>query len=192
MRIRVKKPETPDEFDRMWALNYRIFSDEIGLHECNAEQRLIDKFHAKNRYRIAVEEDSGAVIGMLAAHTVPPWSATAKFGPAIDELAARAPTAEIRLFAVTPPYRKNTVLSLRLAISMFCELRQEGIRQLLISAVGAQVEFYTHLGFEPVGPAVREGAVELSPMRADLALLLDRYAPVIERLDDVGGRKTEL
>ena len=36
------------EFEAIHRLNYKTFVEEIPQHEQNAEERLVDKFHAEN------------------------------------------------------------------------------------------------------------------------------------------------
>ena len=179
---RIRSPEGAEEFRRIWQFNHRIFAEELHQHPCHEDGLLVDKFHGRNCYRVAVADD-GRIVGLLAAHTEPPWSATAKFGPLIDAVAAAAPTAEIRLFAVEPELRGRTTLALQLGCSLFRELEARGVLQLVISAVSGQMPFYRRLGFDLLGKAVRDGGAEFYPMRAELPLLLARFERIIQRIE---------
>ena len=46
-----------DEFEQIDRLNYQTFSEEIPQHQRNAEQRLVDQFHAENTYIICIKND---------------------------------------------------------------------------------------------------------------------------------------
>jgi len=45
-------------------------------HPTQPGERLVDKFHDKNRYVIALADDQ--IIGMIAVHDQPPFSVAAK------------------------------------------------------------------------------------------------------------------
>ena len=47
----VKVPESDEEFQAMWQLNYEVFAGELGQHPRHPDGLLVDKFHHKNRYR---------------------------------------------------------------------------------------------------------------------------------------------
>ena len=51
------------EFEALHRLNYKTFVEEIPQHASNAEQRLVDKFHAENTYAIALHGDR--LVGMV-------------------------------------------------------------------------------------------------------------------------------
>src|SRR5215472_4314135 len=67
-----KRAETPEEFEQIHRLNYRTFVAEIPQHHDTGDGRLVDKFHAKNTYFIAVRH--GRVVGMISVHDQPPFS----------------------------------------------------------------------------------------------------------------------
>ena len=56
----------PWEFDQIHRLNYRTFVDEIQQYQGSGNGLLVDKFHDKNAYFIALHE--GRVVGMVSAH----------------------------------------------------------------------------------------------------------------------------
>ena len=65
-----KRAETADEIEQIHRLNYRTFVEEIPQHTAQEPGRLVDKFHAKNTYFVAVSE--GSVVGMVCFHDQPP------------------------------------------------------------------------------------------------------------------------
>src|SRR4051794_31515336 len=73
-RYSVKLAETPAEFEQVHRLNYRTFVQEIRQHADLGRGALVDKFHDKNIYILALRD--GGVIGMLSAHDQPPFSIT--------------------------------------------------------------------------------------------------------------------
>ena len=52
---RFKKAETQAELDQVFRLNHDVFAGELGQYEEQSERRLIDKFHCKNLYVIAMD-----------------------------------------------------------------------------------------------------------------------------------------
>ena len=69
----VFKAATEDwEFEQIHRLNYRTFVEELPQHQPNAEQRLVDKFHAENTYLICLADRTLA--GMLAVRAQRPFS----------------------------------------------------------------------------------------------------------------------
>jgi hypothetical protein len=76
LRYRFKKAETPEEFEQIFRLNYAVFAGELEQHPAQPGERLVDKFHDRNRYVIALAGDE--VIGMIAVHNQPPFSVAAK------------------------------------------------------------------------------------------------------------------
>jgi hypothetical protein len=67
-----KLAESPDEIEQIHRLIYRTFVVEIKQHADSGDERLVDKFHHKNRYLVAVRR--GQVCGMVAVHNQPPFS----------------------------------------------------------------------------------------------------------------------
>ena len=67
-----KRAETAAEFDQIHRLNYRTFAEEVQQYAPDGTGVLVDRFHDKNVYYIAVE--NGRVLGMVAANDQPPFS----------------------------------------------------------------------------------------------------------------------
>src|SRR4051812_7453401 len=68
----LKVAETAEEVEQVHRLNYRTFVREIPQHADQGDGRLVDKFHDRNVYFIAIRE--GRVVGMVSAHGGPKFS----------------------------------------------------------------------------------------------------------------------
>jgi aspartate aminotransferase-like enzyme/GNAT superfamily N-acetyltransferase len=149
------------EFELIHRLNYQTFVEEIPQHAPNPEGRLVDRFHAENRYIIALQDRTLA--GMLALRHHRPFSLDAKL-PDLDSLlpAGRKPI-EVRLLAVTPEFRKST-LFVDLFDFAVRQCLEDGFDLALISGTTRQLKLYRHLGFTPFGPLVGTTAAPYQPM----------------------------
>ena len=77
-----KRAETNEEFEQIHRLNYRTFVAEIPQHRDPGTGRLVDKFHDKNGYFVAL--DCGRVIGMISVHDQPPFSVADRLSDRFD------------------------------------------------------------------------------------------------------------
>src|SRR5262249_21393962 len=68
----LKRALTTEKNKQTHRLNYRTFVTEIPQHHDTGDGRLVDKFHAKNIYFIAMRRDR--VVGMISLHDQPPFS----------------------------------------------------------------------------------------------------------------------
>jgi aspartate aminotransferase-like enzyme/GNAT superfamily N-acetyltransferase len=161
------------EFEAIHRLNYRTFVEEIPQHAPNPDGRLVDRFHAENKYVIALHGPELA--GMLALRSGRPFSLDAKV-PDLDQYlpAGRRPV-EVRLLAVEPTYRRSAV---------FVALFEQAVRHCLnlgfdlavISGTTRQLRLYRHLGFTPFGPQVGTAAAPYQPM----FLTLEAFGRTVE------------
>ncbi|MFA6661246.1 MAG: GNAT family N-acetyltransferase [Bacilli bacterium] len=108
---------------------------------------------------------------MICAHWQPPFSAVMKFGSWLQKHLPEGKTAEIRLFALRPEYRRGP-LAIALAASLFAELEKSGLQMLVISGISVQQPFYQHIGFQVVGDPVSENGVTFFPMTGRLPDIL--------------------
>ena len=162
------------EFEAIHRLNYRTFVEEIPQHAPNPDARLVDRFHAENKYVIALH--GRELAGMLALRPQRPFSLDAKV-PDLDQYlpAGRAPV-EARLLAVEPAFRRTAV---------FVALFEETVRQCLdlgfdlavISATTRQLKLYRHLGCTAFGPLVGTAAAPYQPM----FLTLEAFGRTVEK-----------
>src|SRR5690242_10073321 len=93
-----KQADSGWAFEQIHRLNYRTFVEEIGQYAPDGSGVLVDRFHDKNKYFIAVQD--GRVVGMLAVHDQPPFSVESRLpDPAIlRSLGGRL--LEVRLLAL--------------------------------------------------------------------------------------------
>jgi aspartate aminotransferase-like enzyme len=160
-RYRFKRAEELHEFEAIHRLNYRTFVEEIPQHADPGTGRLVDKFHHKNVYFIALRDEQ--VVGMISAHGEPPFSvATRLSDPSVLTRPGIRPL-EVRLLAVDPGERNGIVLG-GLLWSFYEHARDNGFTDLFISGVTNRTELYERLGFEALGPAVRSGEADFVPM----------------------------
>jgi hypothetical protein len=93
-----KIADLPQEFDQIHRLLHRTFVVEIPRYDDPGTDYLVDKFHERNVYVIALR--NGHVCGMIAVHDQPPFSVAAAIEDAgiLDSLGPRV--IEARIFAV--------------------------------------------------------------------------------------------
>lgn len=172
--FRIAASET--DRDRVHALNYLVFVEEIGQHPANSERRLVDRFHAENTYFLCLWGEDLA--GMLCARDQRPFSLDAKL-PGLDSLMPpHRRVVEIRLLAVKREHRSPQVFRglLRL-MAEYCAA--QGYDLAVVSAYTGQMELYRHIGFRPFGPRVGKEPAFFQPM----FLTPKAAADVLETID---------
>jgi N-acetylglutamate synthase-like GNAT family acetyltransferase len=174
---RIKLAETEAEFEQIFELNQRTFAAELRQYPLEGD-RLVDKFHTKNRYWIALVEDT--VVGMIALHDQPPFSVAAKLAdPRILDTLGRL--AEVRLLAIHPDHR-NRLLLAELLFAVYEQAKEYD--SVAISGHADELAMYRRLGFREIGPPVRSGEAEYVPMvlrMADVGPQADRWVKRLER-----------
>jgi aspartate aminotransferase-like enzyme/GNAT superfamily N-acetyltransferase len=161
----VKRAVTEVEFDQVHRLSYETFVREIPQHPDPGTGLLVDKFHHKNTYWIALHD--GELVGMVAAHDQPPFSVADRLpGPVPFDRPGDQPL-EVRLLAVRPGYRRGPVFP-GLLWALYEHARRHGHTRLLISGFVDRVPIYEKLGFRALGPAVACGRAAFVPMSLDL------------------------
>ena len=103
-----KFADTEAEFEQIHRLNFQTFVREIPQHHDRGGDALVDKFHHKNRYLIAVRDDR--VVGMLCTHDEPPFSVADRLTDPSILTAPGVRPLEVRLLAVNPGERHNAVV----------------------------------------------------------------------------------
>ena len=168
-----KRADSPSEFEQIHALNYATFVREIPQHHDPGDSRLVDKFHDKNQYFVALRGER--VVGMLSLHDQPPFSIASRLpdstllhGPGMRPL-------EIRLLAVEPDQRASTVFG-GLAWSVLQHVQVTGHTHLFISGFEDRLSLYEGLGFEPIGPAVGVPGTRFVPMCLPVSKMIERHA----------------
>jgi aspartate aminotransferase-like enzyme len=167
--LRFKIATEAHEFEAIHRLNYKTFVEEIPQHARNAEQKLVDKFHAENTYAICLHGD--ALAGMVTGRGARPFSLDQKI-PNIDSfLPAGHRVLEVRLLSVEKEYRNGFVFS-RLVGLLAQHFKDQGFDLAIISGTVRQQRLYKHLGFVPFGPVVGTGEAQFQPMYLTLEKFL--------------------
>jgi len=149
------------EFEAVHRLNYKTFVEEIPQHERNAEERLVDKFHAENTYAICLCGER--LVGMVCGRSHRPFSLDKKVPDLDAHLPAGYRALEVRLLSVEKEFRNGFVFS-KLVGLLAQHFKDQGCDMALISGTTRQVRLYKHLGFVPFGPLVGSGEAQFQPM----------------------------
>jgi aspartate aminotransferase-like enzyme/GNAT superfamily N-acetyltransferase len=179
-RLRYKFATEPWEFEAIHRLNYRTFVEEIPQHQPNAEERLVDRFHAENLYAICLHGDR--VVGMVAGRTVRPFSLDARVPDLDAHLPAGRRPVEVRLLAVEKEYRSGVVFA-RLVGFLARHFSDVGYDLGLISGTTRQIRLYRHMGFTPFGPLTGTAEASYQPMYVTLEDFLRHSAGVVPAAD---------
>jgi aspartate aminotransferase-like enzyme len=191
-RYLFKRAETSDEIEQVHQLNYRTFVGELQQYADDGAGRLVDKFHHKNVYFIALRRDR--VVGMIGVHGEPPFSVASRLPePAILERAGVRPV-EVRLLAVDPAERNGPIAYG--IVALFYEYASaHHYTDVYISAVAERTSLYEGIGFRPIGPPVPCGQASFVPMTITVPGLKDavqrrweRWRRHAERATDRGSR----
>jgi hypothetical protein len=160
-RYTFKRADRACEFDQVHALNHSTFVREIPQHDDPGDGRLVDKFHDKNLYFIALRGER--VVGMVTLHGQAPFSVAGRLPDPAVLVAPGVRPLEIRLLAIEPDERQGPVLGGLLWIVYEHVLRGDHTH-LFISAFEDRLNLYRRLGFETLGPAVSSGQARFIPM----------------------------
>ncbi|HND62064.1 MAG TPA: hypothetical protein PLB90_11350 [Opitutaceae bacterium] len=172
--LELKVADQPWEFEAIHRLNYQTFVEEIPQHDRNPDGRLVDRFHAENRYLIALE--GRHLAAMLALRSQRPFSLDAKIPQLDQHLPPGRHPVEVRLLAVAPGHRQTRLFA---ALFEFAArvCREAGHDLAVISGTTRQLKLYRHLGFIPFGPLVGTAAAPYQPMY----LTLESYGLTLDR-----------
>ncbi len=163
-----KIAETDDEFEQIFRLNYKTFTEEIPQNEVNPERRRVDKFHAENTYLICMED--GHLLGMMAMRDKRPFSLDEKFEDLDSYLPLYTSICEIRLLAVELDKRSTRIFGgLILFAARYCD--EHGYDLAVMSGTTRQARLYRHLGFTTFGPLIGKDDTFFQPMY----ITLDAY-----------------
>jgi N-acyl-L-homoserine lactone synthetase len=160
-----KEADTDSEIQQVHRLNHLTFAEELGQHPATPEGFLVDRFHARNRYMVAVE--NGKVVGMISVHDQPPFSIQKRMPGGLDPLERFARPCEVRLLAIERGARRGMILA-GLFWRVYDYAKKSLHSHMLISGVQERLAMYKALGFEELGPAQAEGASSFVPMALDL------------------------
>src|SRR5688572_13955686 len=149
------------EYELIHQLNYRTFVEEIPQQAPNPEGRLVDRFHAENRYLIAPH--GRELAGMVAAPHQRPFSLDSKVPNLDAHLPAGRRPIEARLLAVAPEFRKTAAFVLIFEyLVRYCV--ENGFDIAVMSGTTRQLKLYRHLGAIPFGPVVGSPGAQYQPM----------------------------
>ena len=176
-RYRFKQAGTEEELEQIFRLNHAVFAGELEQYPRLPSGRLIDKFHDKNAYLIALSGD--AIVGMIALHDQPPFSVAAKLADAQASLAGLGRLVEVRMLAVEPAHRNGRVMA-GLMLQLYEHAR--AYDTIVISGHADKARIYHELGFQDLGPAVSSGAALYIPMAVRVCDLEERQARWQRRL----------
>ena len=170
VRYRFKPAETPDEYEQLFRLNHAVFAGELEQHPTHADRRLVDKFHTKSAYVIALADDR--IVGMISVHDQAPLSVAGKLAdPSVLDDFGRL--LEVRLLAVEPAHRNGMVMA-GLMLGVYEHAR--GYDALVISGHVEKADLYRELGFIDLGPPVASGQAMYVPMVVRMSDLAERQA----------------
>jgi len=165
----ILKPATElYEFVQIHQLNYKTFVEEIPQHQQNTEKMLVDKFHNKNKYIIAMKDRQ--VIGMVCYNSDRPFSLDTKIQDLDKYFPHHSKLVEIRLLSVLHEER-NTRVTYRLLHYLSQTLMQQNVDAAIISGTTRQIRLYTRMGFTPFGPLVGNTGAFYQPMFITLRTL---------------------
>ena len=152
------------DWDAIANLIHDTYALELGQYDPNEAGRMTDRLHDTNVYIVAYVQYE--LVGMLAM-TLPstaPFSTLNRLPYVPQNIAERLDkTAEIRLLAVKPDFRGSGVFDLLMRAAIK-SVYQQGIEQVLISAIENRLPLYEFMGFRTIGEPVREGTAVYVPM----------------------------
>jgi aspartate aminotransferase-like enzyme/GNAT superfamily N-acetyltransferase len=159
--LQIKVATEAWEFEQIHQLNYRTFVEEIPQHAPNPEGRLVDRFHAENRYLIVLH--GRELVGMVAIRHQRPFSLDSKVPNLDAHLPAGRRPIEARLLAIVPEYRKTAVFVM-LFEHLVRHCVEEGFDIAVMSGTIRQLKLYRHLGATLFGPLVGTPGAQYQPM----------------------------
>ncbi len=177
-RYSFKLAETPQELEAIHRLLYRTFVCEIPRYDDPGTDCLVDKYHERNLYFVAVRK--GSVCGMTAVHDRPPFSVAGALDDpkVLDSLSPHL--LEARIFAVEPRERFGLVFA-GLACSIHDYANSKGYRDIVITGLADRQEMYERMGFRPLGPPALRGSEFFVPMVLDLSHLPKKVKRDLDR-----------
>jgi hypothetical protein len=181
-RLHFRQAHSEKDFEQIFRMNHKVFSDEIGQHPSKDSGELIDAHHDRNTYFVCEnfrsttsrEQPFSDIVGMIAL-TKPlngKFNVDKKMRDASALDAYRSSAAEIRLFCVDPAFRSTRVFLglIQIVAQHACS---QGARFAIISAIESQMKLYARIGFLAVGQPVKSGKGAFTPMVLSLEDFLE-------------------
>lgn len=173
-----KVAESEKEFELIHRLNYKTFVEEIPQHDKNDSGYLVDKFHDKNVYIIALNGDNLA--GMIAINGERPFSLDNKI-PNLDYYLPKDKNiCEIRLLSVEKEYRKGLIFY-GLAKKLVDYCKEENYDYAIISGTTRQLKLYEHIGFKSFHRLVGKEGAFYQPMYLNIEMFEGGIGKLIEK-----------
>ena len=180
-----KLARTPQEHEQIDRLLYETFVREVPRYEDPGGDRLVDKFHDKNHYIVAIRDTR--VCGVIAVHDRPPFSVADALDGSVVLAKLQPRLLEARVLAVERRERFGRVFA-GLGWSI-CEYARRGAyRYIAITGLAARRRMYQRIGFQPLGPALRRGKEYFVPMLLDLSNLPEEVRRTLDRVRRRIGR----
>ncbi len=173
-QIVIKAPSSSKEYDQIYALNYKTCVEEIPQHAQKEDKKLIDQFHSKNQYIIALAKDQ--LVGMISYHMERPFSLEKKGVLLNHFFEEEKRVSEVRLLAIEPEWRHKKILPLLLK-ELIRQLYEKKVHYGLISATTRQMRLYQKIGFIPFGNLVGNDPAQYQPMYITFAQLSQLLQP---------------
>ena len=155
---------TEQDWDAISQLIHNTYALELGQYAANQSERITDRFHPTNLYIVAYVQDE--LVGMLSM-TLPstaPFSTLKRLPFVSEDIKAHLhKTAEIRLLAIKPEFRRQGIFNYLMGAAIISCYQQE-IERVLISAIEDRVALYQFMGFQTIGAPVIEGTAVYVPM----------------------------
>ena len=175
---------TADDHRKIQRLLHQTFVLEVRQDADSGTGSLVDKFHHKNRYVVALRQEK--LCGLIALHDEPPFSTTEGLPgrEAVERLCPRL--LEARRLAVEPDERTGTVFA-GLLWSTYQYARRGGYQFILMSGLLKRQTMYGRLGFRALGAPVRKGQADFVPMLLDLLEIPERISLDLARWERKNG-----
>ncbi|GEO07884.1 GNAT family N-acetyltransferase [Segetibacter aerophilus] len=157
----VVKVASQEEFDKIHQFNHETFADEIPQHEKREDGKLVDAFHEKNTYIVALEGEE--LVGMVCYNAIRPFSLDKKMDNLDSFLPPHHNLVEIRLFAVKKNKRKQGI-AIAMLKHLIPSLVAKGYDLGVISASLKELELYHNIGAVPFGSLVGTKDVPYQPL----------------------------
>jgi len=140
-----KIADQPHEFEQIFRLNYKTFTEEIPQNVPNPEKRRVDKFHTETHILSAWKMTVCWECSRCATSVPSRWMKIRepRFLPASVYI-----HCEIRLLTVEPDKRSTRIFGgLAAYLAKYCDEHKYDLA--LISGTTRQAKLYRHLGFTP-------------------------------------------
>jgi predicted N-acetyltransferase YhbS len=161
--VTVSRAASDKDFEEIARFNYQIFSQEVGQHPENRQQKLVDSYHEANVYFVCRYQRK--IIGMVCVTDpkVKGFSVSKKlqYPEILDPY--RDDSLEVRLLAVDKAYRGTSVF-LKLIQAIGDYALAQGAQRVFISGIAGRLRMYQKLGFEVIAEPAVSGRARYVPM----------------------------